>query len=113
MKEERAVRRKLERDLKQAEDALKRSKRMEQTALDQFRTEVEFRRKAEVLLTNMKAQQPRFNLESQKSILLQLISLIQNVSPPTEHCSSSGLRSKDPRASQAPAASSQELRAAQ
>lgn len=118
VKEERAVRRRLERDLKQAEDALKRSKRMEQTALDQLRAEVEFRRKAELLLGTIKAPPQRLGprVELQQNILLQLISLIQNASSSsqtTEHSSSSGqVRSSDPRASQVPTAPSQELRTA-
>lgn len=55
VKEERSVRRKLEKHLKAMEDALARSKRMEDTALDQVKTEVEARRRAEALLADFKA----------------------------------------------------------
>ena len=55
VKEERSVRRRLEKHLKAMEDALARSKRMEDTALDQVKTEVEARRRAEALLADFKA----------------------------------------------------------
>ena len=56
VKEERSVRRKLEKHLRATEDALGRSKRMEDAALDQVRREVESRRRAEGLLADIKAR---------------------------------------------------------
>ncbi|GJJ06208.1 hypothetical protein Clacol_000397 [Clathrus columnatus] len=78
MKEERAVRRKLESDLKHSEDSLRRSKRMEETALEHIKREVESRRKTEALLANNeKTQQQQ---QPQQDLLLQLKYLLQNVS---------------------------------
>lgn len=56
VREERAVRKKLESDIRVLEIALSRSKRMENSALDQVKTEVEARRKAEGLVRTLKAE---------------------------------------------------------
>ncbi|KAF8515443.1 hypothetical protein JB92DRAFT_2914791 [Gautieria morchelliformis] len=56
VKEERSVRRKLEKHLRATEDALARSKRMEDAALDQVKREVEARRRAEALLADLKSK---------------------------------------------------------
>lgn len=80
IKEARVIRRRLERDLKEADDALRRSIRIEKTALEQIKTEVENRRRAEAVLDSMKAQQLQTSTDSQQNILLQLTSFIQKLS---------------------------------
>ncbi|KAF8586692.1 hypothetical protein K439DRAFT_926412 [Ramaria rubella] len=67
VKEERSVRRKLEKHLRATEDALSRSKRMEDAALDQVRREVEARRKAEALLAEFKANKEQAELSTSGS----------------------------------------------
>ncbi|KAF8507455.1 hypothetical protein BU17DRAFT_71157 [Hysterangium stoloniferum] len=59
VREERSFRRKLEKELRTVEDALKRSKRMEDAALDQVKREVEARRKAENLLAELRAKREK------------------------------------------------------
>ena len=69
VKEERSVRRKLEKHIKATEDALSRSKRMEDAALDQVKREVEARRRAEGLLADLKARKEQAEQSDRKSVV--------------------------------------------
>lgn len=93
VKEERSTRRKLEKHLRATEDALARSKRMEDAALDQVKREVEARRRAEGLLADLKvrkeqteqsvhgAGQSLFTSNSNDAaVLFQLASMIRGAS---------------------------------
>lgn len=88
VKEERSIRRKLEKHLRTAEDSLARSKRMEDAALDQVKREVDARRKAEELLAATKAERDRAGGSSlfahpnanDAAMLLQLASMIRGTS---------------------------------
>lgn len=92
VKEERSIRRRLEKHLKSTEDALARSKRMEDAALDQVKREVEARRRAEGLLASLKArkeqaeqsiiaEQSLFNSNpNDAAVLFHLASMIRGAS---------------------------------
>ncbi|KIJ49351.1 hypothetical protein M422DRAFT_27709 [Sphaerobolus stellatus SS14] len=88
VREERVVRRKLEKDLRALEDTLARSKRMEMAAFEQVKREVEARRKAENLLNQLQAESQATASTSLTSrpveaspatALLQLINLLQSI----------------------------------
>jgi hypothetical protein len=94
VKEERSVRRKLEKHLRTTEDALARSKRMEDAALDQVKREVEARRRAEALLADLKSKKEQaehsgcgpgeslFNTNSNDTaVLYHLASMIRGFPP--------------------------------
>jgi len=90
IKEERTARRKLEKDLRVMEDALSRSKRLESTALDQVKREVEARRQAQNLVEKLKGDAQKSTAgpcpvpnANSAAALLQLLTLLRNI-PPTD-----------------------------